>query len=251
MRAFITVISATLLLISSTVNAATKLEVTPAKSAEEKAVLKFTKPIADEFIALINKEFPLYKPMIVRLGGGEGPHFDPEKMEIAVPFTFVTQVLQRFRSPDAEIEGYMTAKEATRHAVMHVLLHELGHALVYDHDIPILGKEEDAVDNFATLVMLWHQGAEETLASAELFALFDLEVEEFSEAHFWGEHSLDAQRATSVVCLVYGSDPDKYEYLMGEQQKENDREGHCQYEYESKSRNWERATETARKLRKP
>src|SRR5690554_4191597 len=36
----------------------------------------------------------------------------------------------------------------------HTLLHEIGHLFVDQFDLPVLGKEEDAVDTFATLTML-------------------------------------------------------------------------------------------------
>ncbi len=39
--------------------------------------------------------------------------------------------------------------------MLFVLLHELAHAAVADLEIPVLGREEDAADEFAILRMLW------------------------------------------------------------------------------------------------
>ena len=38
--------------------------------------------------------------------------------------------------------------------MLFVFVHEMGHALVHEMDVPVLGREEDAADAFATLTML-------------------------------------------------------------------------------------------------
>ncbi|MFD2176432.1 DUF4344 domain-containing metallopeptidase [Veronia pacifica] len=224
----------------------TQLTVTPPKDEQQRTALEFAKPIANTLITLVNEEYPLYQTLTLTLGGDDGPLFDPEQMQILIPYAFINEVQRRFRSPDAVLEKGVSVQDASRYGLIHVMLHEFGHALVFDHDIPILGKEEDAVDTFATLIMIWHQKTDHAFAAAELFALHDLEVDEFNESDFWGEHSLDAQRYASALCLIYGSDPEKYSNLINEELAGEERESYCQEEFENQSRNWERIIDMAR-----
>ena len=48
------------------------------------------------------------------------------------------------------------------------------------------------------------------IAAATLFGLFGADREQFQEADFWDEHSLDEQRFFNILCWVFGSDPATY-----------------------------------------
>ncbi|MGW8368620.1 MAG: DUF4344 domain-containing metallopeptidase [Gammaproteobacteria bacterium] len=104
---------------------------------------------------------------------------------------------------------------------MWTLVHEMAHALIAELDVPLLGKEEDAADRIATVALL-HGSAdhdipnriEETefiVAAAEAWRVeWELERLQQSTAPYWDSHSLDIQRFYNIVCLLYGSDPEKY-----------------------------------------
>ena len=49
-----------------------------------------------------------------------------------------------------------------RDVTLHVLIHELAHALIRDFDIPILGNEENMADTFATLFIASNYNDEAT-----------------------------------------------------------------------------------------
>ena len=110
------------------------------------------------------------------------------------------------------------------------LYHELGHALIDKLEIPVLGREEDAVDGLAVLMMLPEDDTEDPVAEAMILSAADgyimaYEGEDEDDLAFWGEHSLDLQRYAAVVCLVYGSDPEGWVELaelteMPEEQQE-------------------------------
>lgn len=90
--------------------------------------------------------------------------------------------------------------------------HEFGHALVDILDIPVLGREEDAVDALAVLLIdgLWDEEDSPLLIAdvAYGYALSIAHDGELDDSVWWGEHSLDEQRFAAMVCQYYGAEPD-------------------------------------------
>ncbi|MCL1141043.1 DUF4344 domain-containing metallopeptidase [Shewanella pneumatophori] len=186
---------------------------------------------------------PMQAKLTVVYGAQDGPLFDPELMQIQVPYHFVSEVLNRFTKDDYQKTG-VTPKQATKDALLHTLGHEYGHAYIYANEIIVLGREEDAVDTLATLLLInaFEEGAEIALSAADLFALEDEEIEELVEDDFSNEHSLDAQRYHATLCLIYGSEPAKYAALLADSLQREDRAVMCEQEYERQSDNWDRLT---------
>ena len=56
---------------------------------------------------------------------------------------------------------------------------------------------------------------------------------------FFEEHSLDAQRYYNVVCLVYGSSPERFASLVGDKQLPASRARRCPNEYSKISAAWQ------------
>lgn len=90
------------------------------------------------------------------------------------------------------------------------LYHELGHAFVDLLDLPVLGHEEDAVDNLATILMLPQRPDplmdRLVMAAADGWYMSGL-LQEGDEPAWWDEHALDMQRYRTLICMIYGSDP--------------------------------------------
>jgi hypothetical protein len=57
---------------------------------------------------------------------------------------------------------------------------------------------------------------------------------------FWDEHAFDAQRFYNIMCLIYGSNPQKYASFIGSGQLPIERAGRCPEEYSKISRAWNR-----------
>jgi hypothetical protein len=96
--------------------------------------------------------------------------------------------------------------------VMFVMMHELGHALVNELKLPVTGRQEDAVDQLATLVLLATEDDDRAvgaLAGASYFAITGSEGVATGNLPFWDEHSLGPQRFYDTACLVYGSNPER------------------------------------------
>jgi len=120
-----------------------------------------------------------------------------------------------FTSSSLGLMPGFTRNEVLVGGAVSVILHELGHALFQIQDIPLFGREEDAADQIAALLMLqygpkvalttikgtynaWHHmNAERMLATKG-------DIKPAQEAD---EHSLDIQRAFNFLCLAYGKDP--------------------------------------------
>jgi hypothetical protein len=121
------------------------------------------------------------------------------------------------------------------------MLHEIGHALVHMLKLPITGSEEDSVDNLATLILLSGDETDETAVFAALqnfWALANQVEAGSSKMPFWDEHSLNTQRMFDLACLVYGSDPQRFGNLVGEDGLPRERAVRCPAEYEQKNRAW-------------
>jgi DNA-binding XRE family transcriptional regulator len=162
----------------------------------------------------------------------------------------------------ADMAGHSRLKNATHEQRMNtvtfvagnmlfVLLHETGHALVTEMGLPVLGREEDAADAYATVTMLkmgsefsnrvlveaakgWFLSAERNQRRGNMMAYYD-------------EHGLDWQRAYQIVCLMVGSDPDQFKHLADWVQMPEARQETCQGDYSNASWSWNKVLESHRR----
>lgn len=140
-----------------------------------------------------------------------------------------------------------------------VFFHELGHALVSDYDIPVSGREEDAVDQLAALILIdWRRETE--LATDFLFAVADAwKISAWQAARddgtasadaapapapapsFYKAHSLDRDRFDAVLCLLYGSNPAAFSLMLMEGDLTHQRAAGCPRIYWQASAAWNQA----------
>ncbi|MBK8953505.1 MAG: hypothetical protein IPM85_15805 [Chitinophagaceae bacterium] len=110
-----------------------------------------------------------------------------------------------------------------------IYFHEIGHAMIDLLDIPLTGKEEDAADYFSFYFLASNEvpeGVKATMEGANFFlqnyqkmindtAYLRLKKEgKEPQLPFWDEHSLDMQRFYTIAALIYGSNPEKYDYFI-------------------------------------
>ncbi|WP_369958849.1 DUF4344 domain-containing metallopeptidase [Pseudomonas benzenivorans] len=101
------------------------------------------------------------------------------------------------------------------------LLHEMGHLLIAELQLPVLGREEDAADQlgFISLFLSYdrHHDAGFYAKLLDIADYWRLEWQRpkpaYEEVHAWDSHGLDAQRFYNLACLIYGSDPDDLEWV--------------------------------------
>jgi hypothetical protein len=126
--------------------------------------------------------------------------------------------------------------------MLFVLLHEMGHAAIADFRLPVLGREEDAADEFAILRMIWVGTAfsHRVLAGATKGWFFSArrDRKDGEPLAFYDEHSLDQQRAYHIVCLMVGHDPNAMMDLANEMKLPSDRRESCKRDFQRASSSW-------------
>lgn len=99
-----------------------------------------------------------------------------------------------------------------------IFLHEAGHAVFDLLEVPILGHEEDAADQFAAYVILRLKTEESRKligGVAYMYAHYaQAEMKNLDFGRFADEHGQPAQRYFTYLCMAYGSDPKGYAYIM-------------------------------------
>lgn len=135
----------------------------------------------------------------------------------------------------------LTAKRAMVYADEFVLAHEMGHALVDKLQLPITGREEDAVDGFAAYLLADNpRFGPLTALSAAMFFAADADLRgKLTNADFADEHSIDEQRVYQFLCWVYGSDPHDFRSLLGGGGLPRSRARECPAEWRQLNRSWD------------
>ena len=137
-----------------------------------------------------------------------------------------------------EYEDKEDAAQAVEDSTMFVFFHELGHALIDIYDLPVTGREEDAVDQLATLIVAdgSAEGAASVFNGALSFAITD--EGDLDESAFWDEHSMGRQRFYNIICQLYGQDPKAHKDLVNEEVLPKARAQRCPGEYQRIEKAW-------------
>ncbi|MFK7995746.1 MAG: DUF4344 domain-containing metallopeptidase [Granulosicoccus sp.] len=190
-----------------------------------------TNPVLEEQVKFMAELLRFAKPVRVLHEVEEGPLYDPETQEIWMPESFADNIRAYFDDEDAPVGD----------VYFHTLMHEIGHVMFEQYDLPMLAREEDAADALASVLLLEYveDGAQIALNAADMFGLESEEYEWFDESDFWSEHSLDIQRYYTTLCHVYGSDPDMHEDLINDEYGLSaERAEDCEEEYQRVRAGW-------------
>lgn len=204
-----------------------------AKVLKEERVFDIAIPLSQTM------RLPQDLPVTFEECGEENAFYDTETRSITMCYELFNQLGTMFADPEQSDEE---VGEAILGAAFFIFLHEFGHSLIHLLDLPVTGKEEDAVDDFATLVLI---NAHEEKAAASAISHFGTLADEYESGDsgnlaFWDEHSLNAQRVYSIACLLYGSDPEAFATLVGDDGLPEERAARCPDEYRQKSRAWDK-----------
>lgn len=167
--------------------------------------------------------------------------WNPSSNEIQIAYELISAYSALFEfdplDPDAVESEYIDAS-------LHTVLHELGHCFVTLFDLPITGREDDAVDEFATLVLaeIKDQNAFNALISGmkQFYNDAGESGSVIDESAFADEHSLDKQRFYAMLFLAYGSNPSAYQSFISEGILTEEKASQAPAEYKAKARTWER-----------
>lgn len=139
---------------------------------------------------------------------------------------------------------------STINVMISVLFHEMGHMLIDIYHLPITGREEDAVDQLATFLILGPEGRVDPEAA---HAIRDVAVKFAANAALRGEaidegtladvHALDESRMYNELCWLYGADPIHNADLVDNRVLPEDRARGCVSEYKNIADSWGRLLE--------
>lgn len=121
--------------------------------------------------------------------------------------------------------------------------HELGHALIDLLDLPVVGREEDAADGFAAVMMIPPEP--DTIRDELIIAVADgwrlqseLMASGGDQFPLWAEHALDEQRFFAVVCWLVGSDQEGFFEFADEAGMPLERIETCADDFERMKASW-------------
>lgn len=160
--------------------------------------------------------------------------YDPNGQRIIVCYELIDYFLRVFK-PVAKDNDELGS--AVFGAVAFSFFHEVGHGLIHQLDLPAVGREEDSADQIATLTLIGtgDEGVGMALSGAYWF---QLQQKGGNETPFWDEHAFDGQRFYNIVCLIYGSDPSKYQNFVESGTLPAARAKRCPEEYGKIGKAW-------------
>ncbi|GJD65700.1 DUF4344 domain-containing metallopeptidase [Methylobacterium frigidaeris] len=157
--------------------------------------------------------------------------YAPESRSVTVCYELLASVAQA--APRTKSPAGVTRQEAIRGPVFQILLHESSHALFDLLDVPILGREEDAADQIASLILLHLSPADArmvVMGSGYYFATTARD-EPVDRGAFADVHGLSWQRFYNLTCMAYGSDERRFRTIVAKDVLPKERAEGCGQEY--------------------
>lgn len=172
-------------------------------------------------------------PVVAGECGQVNAYYDPQEHLVGLCFELIHAIHTQFSS---KLEGKTPAEQmdVTARAWAFIALHELGHALIGENKIGVLGGEEDVVDDISGLIFVAAKIPEVPLWGTGALRVIAPDAPTYS-----GEHSFSSQRYFNMLCMVYGSDPTAYAELVGAEEDSllpQERAVRCPKEYADKQK---------------
>jgi Putative metallopeptidase len=210
-----------------------KISYVPPKNPDHQAIFELLKErqVLEKFKGFLS---PLRLPraLLLKLEGCDGisnAWYGDD--DITVCYEYFGDILRN--APKETTPAGVTRTDAIVGPTLEVFLHEVGHA-VFDYlEVPILGREEDAADQFAAYLLLQFANADarRLIAGVAYSYNIDATVPSLKKNPYADEHGLPAQRFYNVLCMGYGADPKLFGDLVEKRYLPNERAEGCGGEY--------------------
>ena len=210
----------------------------PPKNAAHEPVFRLLKErqVLEKFKELLS---PLRLPRALRLkvegcDGVSNAWYGDDA--ITVCYEYIADILRN--APKETTPAGVTRADAIVGPTLEVFLHEVGHA-VFDYlSVPVLGREEDAADQFAAYLLLQFAKSDARRLIAGVAYAYNLDASKptTKKNPFADEHGLPAQRFYNVLCIAYGADSKLFADLVEKGYLPKERAEGCESEYEQVTR---------------
>ena len=189
----------------------------------------------------------LPKPLFIRTAGcgSQNATYNRDNQTITICYELVSWI-HALVPADTSQHG-IAREDAIVGAFVDILLHEIAHAVIHLFNLPVLGREEDAADQLAALIMLQfgEDVARRTITGTAL--LFQADAAQRQAARkkwesakdaasrlteFASQHGLPEQRYFNVLCIAYGRHRKQFADFINRGELPVDRARFCKEEYE-------------------
>ncbi|HID99066.1 MAG TPA: hypothetical protein EYP59_02100 [Thiotrichaceae bacterium] len=126
--------------------------------------------------------------------GAVNAFYDPQNVKMIMCYELFKAFLNFYGNAESAAKAYFF-----------VFFHELGHALIDQLDLPVLGKEEDSVDGMATVIMVNAEMPEAAILAGFYFNNLQGDSQYIN---WFDSHSVGRQRMGNLVCWAIGGRPD-------------------------------------------
>lgn len=169
--------------------------------------------------------------------GQANAFYNAQEASITICYELMERFYKLFRlDGDADQKAYNSMFDA----ITFVFLHEMGHALIDQYQLPVTANEEDAADRLSSFVCieeLGDDGVRAILAAADAMRI-ESKMKTNTKKDLADEHLLQEQRFFNSLCMVYGSNPEKYTYIVSKGFLPQERAVRCPSEYDRTAGSW-------------
>lgn len=219
----------------------------------DKKYLGFDRQIRDDkalekAAVKLNNSLALPKNIYLRtkVCGKTNAFYDPNDSSVTVCYELMEYFYALFKNNG---ESEQNSGKKMSEAVQFVFLHEIGHALIDIYELPVMANEEDAADrcsSYINIKELGEPGVNAVLSAAEAFRI-ESKGKVPDQKRLADEHLLKEQRFYNALCMLYGSNMNKYSYIVNDGFLPEERAVRCPTEYEKTVESWVKLLDPWRK----
>lgn len=184
----------------------------------------------------LSRQFTLSQPLKIGLGecGVSNAFYKSDAKVIVLCLELIPDLVSRIVREQGSRLDRETINNTVVGALVFIIFHELGHAIIDIESLPVLGRSEDAADMISTYLILQEPALAERGVAGGLFFFgksTSLIPGFFSQRHLSDEHGLNPQRAVNLACAAYGKEPGRFVWAMHSARVTNQRASRCAGEY--------------------
>jgi hypothetical protein len=190
------------------------IEYVEPKSPEHKPVFELVKEYrALERVRELLSPMRLPRRLLMKTEGCDGEvnaWYDGES--VTVCYEYLDDLWKKV--PETTTRSGLAPIDALLGPVLDVFFHEAGHALFDILSIPLLGREEDAADQFSSYIMLRFpkEEARRMIMGSAYQYRADVRIPTVTmpQQKFADEHGTPSQRFYNLLCIAYGADKELF-----------------------------------------